>query len=231
MNRILCLLSLCLSSVAAFSQAPAGIPRDLARQRAQQIKDVRYQLAYNIRPRSDSFAAHEELQFTQNPDDRGILPLWLDFREGSISVLEINGHIAPPQMQNGHIELPAKYLKLGENIVEIDFIAPVAPAGKAITRFEDKDEGSEYFYPLFVPMDADMAFPCFDQPDLKAKFSLIAITPKDWTVISNSRPLKADASTGVLKTEFEETKPISTYLFAFAAGPFQKVHDTPGLPG
>src|SRR5262249_37098286 len=30
---------------------------------------------------------------------------------------------------------------------------------------------------------------------------------------------------------FAETKPISTYLFAFAAGPFKKVHDTPGLPG
>ena len=26
-------------------------------------------------------------------------------------------------------------------------------------------------------------------------------------------------------------QPISTYLFAFAAGPFQKVHDAPGLPG
>ena len=31
--------------------------------------------------------------------------------------------------------------------------------------------------------------------------------------------------------KFAETQPISTYLFAFAAGPFKKVHDTPGLPG
>lgn len=208
-----------------------GIPRDLARLRAQQLKDIRYQLTYNIRPKADSFSAHEELHFTQNPDDRGILPEWLDFREGSISVLEVNGHAAPPQIQNGHVELPAKYLKLGENVVLIDFIAPVAPAGKAITRFEDKDDGSEYIYTLFVPMDADMAFPCFDQPDLKAKFTLTTIAPKDWAVVSNSRPLKSDASTGMLKTEFEETKPISTYLFAFAAGPFQKVHEAPGLPG
>jgi aminopeptidase N len=36
---------------------------------------------------------------------------------------------------------------------------------------------------------------------------------------------------GQHRIEFAETQPISTYLFAFAAGPFQKVHDTPGLPG
>ena len=71
-------------------------------------------------------------------------------------------------------------------MVVIDFKAPVAPAGKAITRFEDKDDGSEYIYTLFVPMDADMAFPCFDQPDLKAKFKLEVTAPEDWTVISNT---------------------------------------------
>jgi aminopeptidase N len=235
--RIFCIaLSFCFSSIAISAQAPEGIPRDLALQRAQQLKDVQYQLAYNLRPHADSIAGHEELRFIQNPDDRGILPEWLDFREGSISVLTINGHVGPPTIQNGHVELPAKFLKPGENVVEIDFIAPVAPAGKAITRFEDKDDGSEYIYTLFVPMDADMAFPCFDQPDLKARFRLTVIAPPDWTVISNSPLLGVGGSiepgnSVSRRNEFAETKPISTYLFAFAAGPFQKVHDTPGLPG
>ncbi|HWF06355.1 MAG TPA: M1 family aminopeptidase, partial [Candidatus Angelobacter sp.] len=236
MIRILCIaLVFCFSWMAAFAQAPTGIPRELARQRAQQLKDVRYELAYNLRPKADSIAGHEDLRFEQNADDRGILPEWLDFREGSVSLLTINGHGAPPAIQNGHIELPAKYLKLGENLVEIDFIAPVAPAGKAVTRFEDKDDGSEYLYTLFVPMDADMAFPCFDQPDLKGKFKLTITAPLDWNVISNSVGQEVmkqgDGAFAIHRIAFAETKPISTYLFAFAAGPFQKVHDTPGLPG
>ncbi|HZS28790.1 MAG TPA: M1 family aminopeptidase, partial [Candidatus Angelobacter sp.] len=218
----------------AQSQAPEGIPRELAQFRAQQLADVRYQLSYTLTPKSDSTTGHEELRFVQNADDRGILPEWLDFREGSISSLKINGQSASAAIQNGHVELPAKLLKLGENLVEIDFTAPVAPAGKAITRFEDKDDGSEYIYTLFVPMDADMAFPCFDQPDLKGKFKLTVDSPVDWSVISNTSGTVSRAVSGLSgakRTEFEETKPISTYLFAFAAGPFKKVHDTPGLPG
>ncbi|MGZ4830911.1 MAG: M1 family metallopeptidase, partial [Candidatus Angelobacter sp.] len=205
----------------------------MARLRAQQLKDIRYQLSYTITPRADSVSGHEELRFVQNADDRGILPEWLDFREGSISSLTINGKPASTKIQNGHVELPAKLLTLDENVVVVDFKAPVAPAGKAITRFEDKDDGSEYIYTLFVPMDAEMAFPCFDQPDLKAKFRLTVIAPQEWTVISNSRPLGigGGGSAGQQTTAFDETKPISTYLFAFAAGPFKKVHDTPGLPG
>ena len=40
-------LCLVLGPVHAFPQAPVGIPRDLARFRAQQLKDVRYQLSYH----------------------------------------------------------------------------------------------------------------------------------------------------------------------------------------
>jgi aminopeptidase N len=229
------LLCLIVGSVHAFAQAPAGIPRDLARLRAQQLKDVRYQLSYTITPRADFISGHEELRFVQNADDRGILPEWLDFREGSISSLTVNGQEASTAIQNGHVELPARLLKLDENLVVIDFKAPVAPAGKAITRFEDKDDGSEYIYTLFVPMDADMAFPCFDQPDLKARFKLNVTAPQDWTVISNTdghETTRENAgAAGQHRIEFSETKPISTYLFAFAAGPFRKVHETSGLPG
>jgi aminopeptidase N len=216
-----------------WGQTPEGIPRDLARFRAQQLKDIRYQLSYTITPKAAAIAGHEELRFVQNPDDRGILPEWLDFRDGSVTALTINGQPAPTNIQNGHIELPAKLLKLDENVVEIDFTASVAPAAKAITRFEDKDDGSEYIYTLFVPMDADMAFPCFDQPDLKAEFRLMVDAPENWTVISNSRPIGVGGAgkRDLWRTAFAETRPISTYLFAFAAGPFKKVNDKPGLPG
>jgi aminopeptidase N len=220
-------VALCLISPALLAQAPEGIPRELARQRAQQLSDVRYNLKFQLEPHASSVSGHEELKFRLTSP----APLLLDFREGTVSGLIINGKIAPAAMTNGHIALAPELLQSGDNTVDLAFTAPVAPAGKAMTRFEDKDDGSEYIYTLFVPMDADMAFPCFDQPDIKARFTLNVTVPDSWSVVANS-PQQSVALSETRRTAmFAETQPISTYLFAFAAGPFKKVHDTPGLPG
>ena len=207
---------------------PDGIPRDLARQRAAQISDVHYWLRFTLIPYAPSVSGHEELRFDFNSSG----PVLLDFREGTASNLTVNGVPVPAKIDNGHIDLPANVIHPDENIVTMDFTAPVAPAGKAITRFEDKDDNTEYLYTLFVPMDAEMAFPCFDQPDLKGNFHLQLTAPENWTVISNTAiESQSHGGPGQRTTIFSETRPISTYLFAFAGGPFRRVHETPGLPG
>jgi aminopeptidase N len=148
-----------------------------------------------------------------------------------VTNLKVNEHPLPVKSENGHIELPPTALRSGDNVVRLDFTAPIAPAGKAITRYEDKDDGSEFIYTLFVPMDASMAFPCFDQPDLKGRFTLQLTAPTGWTVISNTNVQRNQSiSGGATRHFFEETRPLSTYLFAFAAGPFRNVHGTAGMP-
>ena len=118
----------------------------------------------------------------------------------------------------------------GENVIKLDFTSPILPSGSAITRYVDKEDGSEYIYSLFVPSDASTAFPVFDQPDLKARFSLTVDAPKEWRVVTNvdsifegyvdafqKRDNPGVESKGKI-WKFYETKPISTYVFAFAAG-------------
>src|SRR5215469_10312342 len=134
------------TTINLFAAAPEGIPRDMPRQRASQISDLRYNLGFSLTPHAPTASGHEEVRF-QLKTAAAVL---LDFREGSASNLKINGSAAPATIENGHIELPAKLLIAGENVVTLDFTAPVASAGKAITRFEDKDDNSEYLYTLFV---------------------------------------------------------------------------------
>jgi aminopeptidase N len=217
-----------LTTAAAHSaDIPDGIPRALAQGRATRVSDLHYELGYKLEGHSPTAAATEKVRFQLTDAST---PLLLDFRDGLVSELRLNGTSIPVDIQHGHLVLPAASLRSGENVVEAKFTANIGAAGKAITRFEDHDDGSEYLYTLFVPMDASMAFPCFDQPDLKGRFTLTTENPTDWSVISNTAPRKIEAQGAISETYFAETEPISTYLFAFAAGPFVKVRPQQGMP-
>jgi aminopeptidase N len=216
-----------LGCALAQDQDTQGISRQLARARAGRVSNVRYDLSFTLTPRASTLAGEVQIRFSL----RRTSPLLLDFRQGRVGSVQINGASSPVVVENGHLELFPASLKRGENEVRIQFTAPVASAGAAITRFEDRDDNSEYIYTLFVPMDASMAFPCFDQPDLKARFKLAVTAPAAWTVVSNGPVESAvEADPDQRRTVFAETQPISTYLFAFAAGPFRKLQGAPGLP-
>jgi len=193
--------------------ADPGVSHSLAIARAARLSDLRYRLSFTIKEHESAVAGAETLTFVSKSAD----DLVLDYRDGVVQSATLNGKAISTRLDNGHLHLPAV---AGQNTLTVAFSSNAGPAGKAITRYEDKDDGSEYFYTLFVPMDASMAFPCFDQPDLKARFTLDLQHPLGWSAIGNTAPIKADTT----HSQFAETRPISTYLFAFAAGPFASVH-------
>src|SRR6266853_1450908 len=138
--------------------------------------------------------------------------------------LRVNGKPATAKLEREHLIVPARLLRAGRNRVTLSFESPIALSGSAVTRYVDREDGSEYVYTLFVPSDASSAFPCFDQPDLKGRFSLELVLPRAWTAIGNA-PIASteDVSNNLRRFRFAATPPISTYLFAFAAGPFAEV--------
>lgn len=228
MRTLSILFSLLCSSLALAQSAPSGIPRALARDRAAALSNVRYELTFSLRERADTAAGREILSFIYQP--QGAHDLLLDYRDGQITKADVNGTAAATSLDNGHLRLPANALKSGENTVTIEFASRVSTAGTPLIRYEDKDDGTEYIYTLFVPMDASMAFPCFDQPDIKGRFILNLFLPQDLTPVANSewKQVTQRGADGKFWI-FAETKPIPTYLFAFAAGHFKKI-EAPGQP-
>jgi aminopeptidase N len=85
----------------------------------------------------------------------------------------------------------------------------------------------------FEPADARRAFPCWDEPDLKATFSVILVVPEDLTAISNGE-IEADERIegGRRRVRFATTMVMSTYLLAFIVGPFElsRAVDVDGVP-
>jgi len=204
----------------------AGVSRDLARWRAANYRDVRYALSVDLAAGADIARGTLEARVTLPKS----VDLVLDWRpsgpKAQISEIRVNGKPASGiRLEREHVLIPRRLLVRGENAVQLAFAAPISATGAALTRYRDREDGSEYLYTLFVPSEASTLFPCFDQPDLRARFRLDVGAPDNWKVIANSPLEQSTAETGVLRHRFRETDPISTYLFAFAAGPFEAIAD------
>ncbi|MEO6689436.1 MAG: M1 family aminopeptidase [Dokdonella sp.] len=81
------------------------------------------------------------------------------------------------------------------------------------------------------PVSARFAFPGFDEPRFKTPFDIVLTVPTDEVAVANTRQLKEEASSDKRwKTlTFATTKPLPTYLVAFAVGPWDVV-DAPAIP-
>ena len=72
--------------------------------------------------------------------------------------------------------------------------------------------------------DARRAFPCWDEPGLKAVFDVTLVVPSDLTAISNM-PVASDMEVrpGVKAVRYDKTPIVSTYLLAFIVGDLDSI--------
>ena len=217
-----------------------GISQALAQWRSAHYRVLRYDLRLHLTPALDRVQGSVGIAFAfAGPP----VDLVLDWRPaqpagmpaGAVTSVRMGGRAVPvPRASDDHLVIAAAGLRAGENHVELEFESPIAAAGTAVTRYHDREDGSVYVYSLLVPADASSLFPCIDQPDLKARFTLELALPAPLTAVSNAPAIpwpgdaQAQATAGSRRWRFAETEPISTYLFAFAAGPFAELRDEPG---
>ena len=201
-----------------------GIAHDLAVQRAGVLSDVHYDISLDLTQR-DSAEGRIGIQVRRRP---GAGDLIVDFRGPSLTEVRTNGHVVETlDWHDGHLRIPERYLVSGVNRIGARFTTLIAPSGAPIIRFDDKSDGATYLYTLLVPSDANLLFPCFDQPDLKARFRWRLKVPMAWSVLANARVETRESTDGSVLWTFAPTEPIPTYLAAFAAGPWAQWASAP----
>ena len=205
-------LALVFISACSSIVVDEGVSQQLAQNRKSTISNVEYKLHFAIpKQREDSVQGSVEIIFESNR----VAPVVIDFRAGSSSMVrevKVENRTIGYKFENGHIVIPQKHISLGKNAIKVYFVSNDGSLNRR----------NDFLYTLLVPDRASTVFPCFDQPDLKASFELSLSIPAEWTAMSNgaiTNELKLDEE--YKRVRFNTTKPISTYLFAFAVGNFK----------
>lgn len=219
LKSLIILLSISLitnlhAQVSKLTTIQPGVSAELAKERHASISDVCYDVHFSIPSEvSKPVSGAINTTFKYNPINEG--DVRMDFKAGldQLHSLVVNGKTLQPKIINEHIVIPKGNFTKGENKVSMSFTS----SEKGINRRD------AYVYTLFVPDRARCVFPCFDQPDMKASFTLSLTIPKGWKAVGNSYQ---DSETSIdkltKKITFAPTEPLSTYLFAFATGEFSK---------
>ncbi|CAF1380877.1 unnamed protein product, partial [Didymodactylos carnosus] len=87
------------------------------------------------------------------------------------------------------------------------------------SEFKDTNGDRKLLATKFQPTDARKAFPCFDEPKLKATFKITIIHPQNTIALANFPEESSENQDSLKRTTFQETFKMSTYLAAWAVVP------------
>ena len=128
---------------------------------------------------------------------------------------------------------PAQPLDAGAWTVAIDYTGSYDELNTT-GAFKQTIHGEPYIYSQFEALYARRVFPCVDEPDSKVPWQLTLDVPSGLVALANTAAAHDQAlDAGHKRVQFAQTRPLPTYLVAFAVGPFELVdagHTPHGAP-
>ena len=191
-----------------------NLTRPEAQDRAALISDVHYDIRLDVTTGDETFGSDTTVTFRCRKPGADT---FIEFIGPAVSRAELNGKGLPAEaFDGGRLQLDGL---AADNTLTVSGTAEYMHDGTGLHRFQDPVDERVYLHSQFATYDAHRAFACFDQPDLKATYSIEVKAPVDWVVVSNTQG-KRDGDVW----HFPKTKPMSTYLAAIVAGHYHAVH-------
>lgn len=186
-----------------------NLTRKDARERAELISNVRYDIAVDITD-ADEFTTVSTVHF--------------DSKAGATHFdLVAAGFEATLDGDETGRELS---LSDGAHTLTVTSHDAYNRTGEGLHKFTDPVDGKDYLYTQFEPAMAMKVFAGFDQPDLKATYTVSVKAPERYTVVLNEAVTRMDNGDGTATWTTEIDYPLSTYLIAICAGEFERISDT-----
>ncbi|MEV0796720.1 aminopeptidase N [Kribbella sp. NPDC050281] len=191
-----------------------------ARQRATDLAVRSYRVEFDLTGPGDTFVTTSRILFAA-----GTGTSWVDVKPEQLLAVELNGTALDVGLL-AEGRFPLTDLR-DENELVVTAELKYSADGEGLQRSVDAADGKVYTYGMSSLESAPRYFPCFDQPDLKAPYTITVKCPEDWVVLGNG----AATQVGPGEWRLAETRPLSTYFVTILAGPYHLIrseHD--GIP-
>ncbi len=186
------------------------------------VAPTHYRLALTVDPRREEFSGRADIDITVTAPTATIWLHGLGLRMQEVSVSQDGHRLAARYEEVDHESGVARVvlaapLPRGAAVLHFRYRAPFQSAAQGLYRTRAGDDW--YAFTQFEAIDARRVYPGFDEPRFKTPFDLSVTTLAGDVAISNTpqrRAVKLGAGT---RHDFATTRPLPTYLIAFAVGP------------
>jgi aminopeptidase N len=199
-----------------------SLTRVEATARGAAITAESYEVDLDLTGGAELFRSHVTIRFRAVPG----VESFAEVKPAKLLAVRLNDDDLDPALLTDN-RLPLRGLR-ERNTLTVEAEMAYSNTGEGLHRFVDPADGETYLYAMSFLDDVQRIFAAFDQPDLKASFTLTVTAPAEWTVAANEQVV---ATPRPGRWEFAPTRPLSTYLFTLIAGPYHVRRDEhDGIP-
>lgn len=228
---LLCVLPGYAGAERGAAPPPAGaVEAPPTLQLPRDVRPLHYSLAMKIIPSGERFEGTADIEVQL---DRPRSVIWLHGRNLHVTRAAVDAATATYEQVNeeglARVSLK-KPVGPGKVTLHFGWDAPFDP--RIVGLYQASAAGEKYAVTQFEAVDARRAFPGFDEPAFKTPFDVTLTVPAAHVVVTNTMPVPGEEKLldgGLKRVRFATTKPLPTYLVAWAVGPFDVVA-APPLP-
>jgi len=213
------ILGLMIAGAPALAAVPVG-------ELPEGVKPIGYRIDLTVDPSKERFEGRTQIDIIT---DKPTSTIYLHGRGLNVSKAEYwTGRMAPSAAnykqvdESGVAELTlSRPLPAGRHTLSFTYDAPFMTGTEGLYRVEVK--GRWYAWTQFQAIDARRVFPGFDEPAHKVSYTVSIAAPAGLKAFANTPETGTSTEGALVRHQFAPTKPLPTYLLAFAVGDFDVV--------
>ncbi len=190
-----------------------SLTRVEAEHRASVLTVSSYDVELDLARSEETFASVTTIRFASERAET-----FVDLQPTAVHAIRLDGSaVDTALLAGGRVPLD---LTAGEHELVVEATMSFRNDGEGLHRSVDPADGKAYIYGMSFMDAAPSIFACFDQPDLKAPYTMRVTAPTGWLVVGNGPARNVGSDGGTTRWEMGPTPPLATYFVTLVAGPY-----------